>query len=135
MSNPTQTPEWQALKRHAEAMETVHMRDLFVDDPERFDRFSLRLNGMLLDYSKNRITPDTMRMLLDLVRRQDVEGWRDRMFAGEKINTTENRAVLHTALRNRSDRPVMVDGVDVMPDVRGVLERMAGFAQAVRDGT
>jgi glucose-6-phosphate isomerase len=133
MSNPT--PEWQALKRHAEAMETVHMRDLFVDDPERFDRFSLRLNGMLLDYSKNRITPDTMRMLLDLVRRQDVEGWRDRMFAGEKINTTENRAVLHTALRNRSDRPVMVDGVDVMPDVRGVLERMAGFAQAVRDGT
>jgi glucose-6-phosphate isomerase len=133
MSNPT--PEWQALKRHAEAMETVHMRDLFVDDPERFDRFSLRLNGMLLDYSKNRITPDAMRLLLDLARRQDVEGWRDRMFAGEKINTTENRAVLHTALRNRSDRPVMVDGVDVMPDVRGVLERMAGFAQAVRDGT
>ena len=76
-----------------------------------------------------------MRMLLDLARRQDVEGWRDRMFAGEKINTTENRAVLHTALRNRSDRPVMVDGADVMPDVRGVLERMAGFARAVRDGT
>ena len=68
-----------------------------------------------------------MRMLLDLARRQDVEGWRDHMFAGEKINTTEDRAVLHTALRNRSDRPVMVDGVDVMPDVRGVLERMAGF--------
>jgi glucose-6-phosphate isomerase len=127
MSNLTQSTEWQALKRHADAMETVHMRDLFAADPERFDRFSLRLNGMLLDWSKNRITHETMGLLLDLARRQDVEGWRNRMFAGERINTTENRAVLHIALRNRSDRPVMVDGVDVMPDVRGVLERMAGF--------
>jgi glucose-6-phosphate isomerase len=135
MSTLTQSPEWQALKRHVEAMESVHMRDLFDKDPERFKQFSLRLDGMLLDWSKNRITTDTMRMLFDLARMRDVEGWRDRMFAGEKINTTENRAVLHTALRNRSGRPVEVDGVDVMPDVRGVLERMAGFCRAVRDGT
>src|SRR6185503_17741819 len=134
MSTLTQSPEWQALKRHAEAMESVHMRDLFGKDPERFDRFSLRLDGMLLDWSKNRITTDTMRMLFDLARMRDVEGWRDRMFAGEKINTTENRAVLHTALRNRSGRPIAVDGKDVMPDVLAVLAKMRDFSERVRSG-
>jgi glucose-6-phosphate isomerase len=135
MTALTQSREWQALRLHAEAMETVHMRDLFAAEPDRFDRLTLRIPGMLLDWSKNRITSETVALLLDLARRQDVGGWRDRMFAGEIINTTENRAVLHTALRNLSDWPVMVDGADVMPDVRGVLERMSQFVRHVRDGT
>jgi glucose-6-phosphate isomerase len=130
----TRSPAWQALKQHAEAMATVEMRDLFARDSSRFDRFSLRHEGLLLDYSKNRITEETLGRLFDLARQQDVEGWRDRMFAGEKINITEDRAVLHTALRNRSNRPILVDGQDVMPDVNGVLTRMGRFAAAVRDG-
>ncbi len=134
MSALTESPAWTALVRHREGMEAVHMRDLFAADPERFSRFSLEACGLLFDYSKNRITEHTMGLLFDLARQREVEGWRDRMFAGERINTTENRAVLHTALRNRSDRPVMVDGRDVMPEVRRVLHRMERFTKAVREG-
>jgi len=134
MSALTQSPAWQALSTHRAAMDGVHMRDLFAVDAGRFERFSLEACGLLFDYSKNRITEDTVRLLLDLARQQDVEGWRDRMFAGERINTTEDRAVLHTALRNRSKRPVTVDGKDVMPDVTGVLKRMGRFVKAVREG-
>ncbi|WP_029011000.1 glucose-6-phosphate isomerase [Azospirillum halopraeferens] len=134
MSALTESPAWQALNRHRAAMEGVHMRDLFAADPGRFDRFSLEAAGILLDYSKNRITGETVDLLVDLARQQDVAGWRDRMFAGERINVTEDRAVLHTALRNRSDRAVPVDGRDVMPDVRGVLKRMEHFVKRVREG-
>ena len=138
MSALTDSPAWQALAAHRSRMEGVLMRDLFARDPDRFSRFSARLDGpgggVTLDYSKNRITEETMGLLLDLARQQDVAGWRDRMFAGERINATEDRAVLHTALRNRSDRPVPVDGRDVMPEVNAVLARMGRFAQAVRDG-
>jgi glucose-6-phosphate isomerase len=134
MSALTESPAWQALASHRDQLEGVRMRDLFERDPERATRFSARLDGLLLDYSKNRITQETVGLLLDLARQQDVAGWRDRMFAGEKINTTEDRAVLHTALRNRSNRPVMVGGRDVMPDVNGVLAQMGRFSQAVRDG-
>ncbi|HYD66919.1 glucose-6-phosphate isomerase [Azospirillum sp.] len=134
MSALTQSPAWQALSTHRTAMDGIHMRDLFAADAGRFERFSLEACGLLFDYSKNRITEDTVRLLLDLARQQDVEGWRDRMFAGERINTTEDRAVLHTALRNRSKRPVTVDGKDVMPDVTGVLKRMGRFVKAVREG-
>ncbi|HYH38662.1 MAG TPA: glucose-6-phosphate isomerase [Azospirillum sp.] len=134
MSALTQSAAWAALSAHRAAMAGVQMRDLFAGDPGRFSRFSLEAAGLLFDYSKNRITDETIKLLLDLARQQDVEGWRDRMFAGEKINTTENRAVLHTALRNRSNRPVLVDGKDVMPDVNGVLARMGRFVEAVRDG-
>ena len=92
------------------------MRDLFAADPGRFRRFSARLDGkLLLDYSKNRITAETLPLLLDLARAADLEGWRGRMFAGDKINNTEGRAVLHVALRNRSNTPILVDGRDVMP--------------------
>ena len=134
MSALTQSAAWAALSAHRAAMAGVQMRDLFAGDPGRFSRFSLEAAGLLFDYSKNRITDETIKLLLDLARQQDVEGWRDRMFAGEKINTTENRAVLHTALRNRSNRPVLVNGKDVMPDVNGVLARMGRFVEAVRDG-
>ncbi|MBP2230742.1 glucose-6-phosphate isomerase [Azospirillum agricola] len=135
MTALTRSPAWAALAQHRREFGDTHMRDLFAADPGRFDAFSLEAAGLFLDYSKNRATKDTLGLLLDLARQQDVEGWRDRMFAGEPINLTEKRAVLHTALRNRSDRPVRVDGRDVMPDVRAVLERMDAFATAVRDGT
>jgi glucose-6-phosphate isomerase len=130
----TSSAAWRALERHAEAMAEVHLRDLFARDPGRFASFSLRLDDLLLDYSKNRITGETLRLLLELARQADLEGWRARMFAGEKINITEHRAVLHTALRNRSDRRVLVDGEDVMPAVRAVLERMRAFSDQVRSG-
>lgn len=109
------------------------MRDLFAKDPRRFEKFSLEACGILLDYSKNRITEKTMRLLVALARETDVEGWRDRMFAGVKINVTEQRAVLHVALRNRANRPILVDGKDVMPEVNMVLEKMRAFSEAVRE--
>ncbi|CCQ72446.1 glucose-6-phosphate isomerase [Magnetospira sp. QH-2] len=134
MSDLTQTSAWQALQAHAEAMTHVHMRDLFAEDPGRFETFSLRLGDMLVDYSKNRITGETMDKLFALAEAADLEIWRGRMFAGEHINNTENRAVLHVALRNRSDRPIHVDGVDVMPAVRRELDHMRRFSESVREG-
>lgn len=122
------------LRLHRAAMARVHMRDLFAADPQRFERFSLRVGGVLLDYSKNRITEETMALLVRLAEEADVAGWRERMFAGEKINHTENRAVLHVALRNRSNAPVIVDGEDAMPKVNAVIERMGAFAEKVRNG-
>jgi glucose-6-phosphate isomerase len=134
MSGLTRSAAWQALERHAEAMAGVDLRELFAADPDRFARFSLRAGDLLLDYSKNRITEETIGLLLDLARQGELEGWRARMFAGERINTTENRAVLHVALRNRSDRPILVDGQDVMPQVNAVLARMRDFSERVRGG-
>jgi len=130
----TRIPAWTALAAHRDALADTHLRDLFADDPHRFERFSVRLDGMLLDYSKNRVTAETMDLLLELARARGLEGWRDRMFAGERINGTEGRAVLHIALRNRSNRPIRVDGHDVMPDVNDVLSRMSDFCRRVRDG-
>jgi len=135
MTALTISSAWQALQAHAETMRKLHLRDLFAQDPDRFQHFSLRLGDLLLDYSKHRITTETMRLLLDLARFADVEGWRERMFAGEKINSTEGRAVLHVALRNRSGRPILVDGSDVMPGVAAVLEKMRLFSEKVRSGT
>jgi glucose-6-phosphate isomerase len=127
-------PVCRQLQAHHAQMEAVHMRDLFAADPARFERFSLRVGDMLLDYSKNRITDETMRLLVRLAEESDVTGWRERMFSGEKINNTENRAVLHVALRNRSNHPVIVDGEDVMQKVNSVIERMGVFAEKVRSG-
>ncbi|WP_142847862.1 glucose-6-phosphate isomerase [Telmatospirillum sp. J64-1] len=134
MSSLTSLSSWKALAAHAQEVADTSMRDLFAADSERFQRFSLRLDDFLLDYSKNRITEKTVSLLCDLARERGLEDWRDRMFAGEKINNTEGRAVLHVALRNRSDRPVLVDGRDVMPEVRRVLAQMRRFAEAVRSG-
>lgn len=134
MNDLTLTPAWTSLRRHHSDVAGLHMRDLFAADPGRFERFSLHWEGMLVDYSKHRITAETLSLLFALAREAGVESWRDRMFAGEKINTTEGRAVLHVALRNRSDRPMQVDGVDVMPGVRRVLGQMDRFARAVRGG-
>jgi glucose-6-phosphate isomerase len=134
MSPLTQSPAWQALARHRDSMQAAHLRDLFAADPKRFDRFSLEVEDMLVDFSKNRVTEETMKLLFDLARQARVFEWRDRMLSGDKINRTENRAVLHVALRNRSNRPILVDGVDVMPEVNAVLARMRRFTDAVRSG-
>jgi glucose-6-phosphate isomerase len=115
-------------------MAGAHLRELFAADPDRFARFSLRQGDLLLDYSKNRVTKETTALLLDLAREGELEAWRARMLAGDRINTTEHRAVLHVALRNRSDRPILVDGRDVMPQVNAVLARMRDFSERVRGG-
>jgi glucose-6-phosphate isomerase len=115
-------------------MANIHMRDLFARDPERFERFSLHLGDILFDYSKNRITADTMALLLDLARQSGLDEAIEAMFTGQKINTTENRAALHVALRNRGNRPILVDGQDVMPEVNRVLGKMRVFSDAVRSG-
>jgi glucose-6-phosphate isomerase len=127
-------PAWRALERHRDEIQAGHMRDWFRDDPSRFDRFSRRLGNLLIDFSKQRITGDTLRLLVDLAREQGVEALRDQMFGGHKINVTEDRAVLHVALRNRSQRSMTVDGRDVMPDVRAALDHMLRFSTAVRTG-
>ncbi len=124
-----------ALDKHRKRLSELTMREMFAADPKRFDGLSATFGDMLLDYSKNRIDAVAMKALFDLARTVDVEGRRDRMWAGEHINTTENRAVEHMALRYQGDNPVMVDGRNVMPDVREVLDRMKTFSDQVRDGT
>ncbi len=131
----TTLPAWHALSRHYDAVRDLHLRDLFAADPKRFETFSLSLgDDLLLDYSKNRITGETFSLLMQLAEQAGVAQWRDRMFAGETINCTEKRSVLHVALRNRSDRAILVNGHDVMPDVKRVLEKMRHFSDAVRSG-
>ena len=134
MSLLTDSPAWQALSRHRQEIAEVHMRSLFGRDPQRFERFSLRLGNILFDYSKNRITQETISLLIELARQADLAAKIEAMFSGEKINTTESRAVLHVALRNRANRPIRVDGEDVMPEVNRVLAKMRRFSDAVRSG-
>lgn len=134
MINLTSSPPWLALELHRQDMENVHMRDLFAQDPQRFERFSLRFQDILFDYSKNRITEQTLFILLTLAHQAGLRQKIESMFNGEKINNTEDRAVLHIALRNRSNRPIFVDGEDVMPEVNRVLAKMRRFSEAVRSG-
>lgn len=129
-----QTPAWTALLDHQPSIAAQHMRDWFAADPDRFGKFSLRFDELLLDYSKNRINEQTMALLFGLARQQQVPEWIERMFSGAHINSTEDRAVLHVALRNRTERAMMVDGVDVMPEVNRVLAKMRAFSAAVRGG-
>ncbi len=135
MSNLTQSPAWQALAAHFATVQSLSMRQLFAEDAQRFPRFTVQLGDLLFDYSKNRITEDTLRLLVALAEQAGVPQAVERMFSGDKINHTEGRAALHTALRNRSDKPVFVDGRDVMPDVRRVLAQMRQFSDAVRNGS
>jgi len=128
----TQLPAWQVLQEHQWEIARLHMRDLFSADPQRFERYSLRLDDILFDYSKNRITNTTLGHLFDLARQAGLPEKIDAMFRGDKINLTENRAVLHTALRNCSNRPILVDGTDVMPGVNRVLTQMRHFSDAIR---
>ena len=130
----TRSPAWRALAAERDTLRPTHMRDLFAADPQRFERFTLRLGDLVFDYSKHLATADTMSKLRALADAADLRGAIDRMFGGAHINVTEDRAVLHTALRNRSDRPVLVDGKDVMPAVRGVLQKMRRFTAALGSG-
>lgn len=128
-------PAWDALKAHAASLRDVTLRTLFAEDPDRFARLSFTFGPLLADYSKNRITAETLGLLTELAGARNVESARAAMFAGERINRTENRAVLHTALRNRSAASVVpVDGVDVMPEVRAVRARLKAFSEKVRSG-
>ena len=129
-----QLPEWRALEAHAGQVGSVHMRDLFAADPDRFDQFSLSFEDLLLDFSRNRIDAEGMDKLRALARACELGQWIERMFSGEPINITEGRAVLHTALRNRGNDPVRVDGADVMPAVNAVLDKMRGFVARVHAG-
>jgi glucose-6-phosphate isomerase len=134
MPSLTHKPAWQALIQHRPTYDDIHLRDLFKSDDNRANRFSLKFDDILLDYSKNLITDETLNLLMQLARESGVENLRDDMFNGAEINLTENRAVLHTALRNRSNRKVLVDGVDVMPDVNAVLSKVQRFSESVREG-
>jgi glucose-6-phosphate isomerase len=135
MPNLTQSDAWKALEQHQQEIAPLQMRDLFASDLQRFMKFSLRWNDFLIDYSKNRISETTMSLLFDLSRETDLKGWIEKMFTGERINSTEQRSVLHAALRNRSNTPILVDGKDVMPSVNRVLDHMREFTETVRTGT
>lgn len=133
--NPSQTAAWRALEQHFAQIKDVHMRDLFEQDKDRFTKFSATFDGQILvDFSKNRITQETLDNLLALAKETELESAINSMFKGEKINRTEDRAVLHTALRNRDNTPIYVDGKDVMPDVNAVLEKMQQFSQRIISG-
>ncbi len=134
MNDLTKLASWKALQQHYKKAKKLHLRDLFEEDPKRFEKFSVRFGDILLDYSKNRITSETMKLLFQLARETKVKKWIEKMFNGEKINFTENRAVLHIALRNPSKRAIYVDGNDVMPAVRAELSKMKSFCEQVRSG-
>ncbi len=133
--NPTTTKAWKALEQHFEAIQDVHMRDLFEEDAQRFDRFSLEWEDLLVDYSKNRITSDTLDLLVDLAKECNLGTAIEQMFSGKVINETEGRSVLHVALRNRSQTPIEVNGENVMPKVNAVLEQMKNFSTGLLNGT
>ena len=131
----TDSTAWQALEAHHTKIKDTHLRQLFADDPGRAERFTVDGVGISLDYSKNRITVETVDLLLDLAKERGIAERRDAMFRGERINVSENRAVLHVALRARRDEVIELDGHNVVPDVHEVLDRMAAFADKVRDGS
>jgi glucose-6-phosphate isomerase len=134
MKSLTDLSAWGKLKNHHSSIASLQMRALFAEDKDRFSKFSLTLNDILVDYSKNRATEETISLLVELAKEAGLKEAIEAMYAGEKINNTENRAVLHTALRNRSNTPVYVDGQDVMGDINAVLQKMKGFTETVRSG-
>lgn len=135
VSDPTQTEPWSALEHRCESLADTSIRSLFDNDPRRFERFSLSAAGLTFDFSKQRTTDETVSLLLDLARTMDIEGHRAAMFAGDAINATESRSVLHVALRDPSDRAYMVNGTDMAPAIAGTRDRITSFAQAVVEGT
>ena len=134
MTARTSLASWQALSAHARQMKQQHMNDLFAEDPKRFDKFSIELPSLLLDYSKNLITEQTMAQLLTLASDCDITTYREKMFAGERINRTEDRAVLHTALRNRSQDPLQLEGENITDQVEQTLAKMKSFSDKIRQG-
>lgn len=133
-TNPAETNSWRNLTAHFLEMQAVHLRELFQEDPNRFEQFNIQFEDILLDYSKNIITSDTVKMLCDLAKDQRLPDAIKQMFEGVPINATEGRAVLHTALRNRGNEPVLVDGKDVMPEINKVLSQMKTFSENLLNG-
>jgi len=125
---------WKALRQHYAKIQSVHLRQLFAEDPRRAEHFAFEAVGLYFDYSKNRITDETIGLLLELANQSGLRERIDAMFSGEKINVTEKRAVLHVALRATKDESIMVDGVNVVPKIHAVLDQMAAFANQVRSG-
>src|SRR5213080_1937554 len=130
----TQRPAWKALEEHYQKIQTLHLRTLFAEDPRRGERFASEAVGIYFDYSKNRITDETLGLLLELANSSNLRECIDAMFRGDKINVTEERAVLHVALRAPRDASIVVDGENVVPKVHAVLDRMAAFSERVRSG-
>src|SRR5258706_16228169 len=125
---------WKALESHYKTVSNLHLRQLFADDPNRGQRMAVEAVGLYLDYSKNRVTDETLRLLLQLAEESGLRARIDAMFRGEKINITEKRAVLHVALRAPKGASIMVDGKNVVPDVHAVLDKMTAFSERVRSG-
>ena len=123
----TERPAWKALEEHHQTIKNLHLRQLFADDPNRGERFTAEAAGIYLDYSKNRLTAETLRLLVQLAEECGLRERIDAMFRGDRINSTEQRAVLHIALRAPRHEQILADGVDVVPEVHAVLDRMAGF--------
>ena len=130
----TQRPAWKTLGTHHKKIQNLHLRELFADDPKRGERLTVEAAGLFLDYSKNRITDQTLKLLLQLAAESGLRDKIDAMFNGEKINITENRAVLHVALRAPKGATIFVDGKNVVPEVHAVLDKMAEFSNRVRSG-
>jgi len=132
MSELTESKSWLALTKHYNEIKHIHMRDMFDGDPNRFDKYSLELNDILYDFSKNRIDDETLTLLLQMANQVDLPGWIDKMFKGEPINHTENRAVLHMALREQGSKPILVDGQDILPEIKQERERVKKLAEKIR---
>ena len=135
MAEITKTSEWLSLEEHFKKIKNIHMKDLFENDIQRFENNHILFDDFLFDYSKNRITEETRKLLISLAKSADIENWRKRLFSGEKINFTENRSALHIALRNRSNKPIMVDGEDVMPLVNDELSKIRKLSEDIRSGS
>ena len=135
MTKITDSAEWKALEKHYNEIKNTEMRDLFDDDKDRFDNFHLNLDDFLVDFSKNRITKTTSKLLNDLAGKVKIDDWKKKQFSGEKINNTENRAVLHTALRSQDEQPIIVDGLDVKPEIKKTLEQVKSFSESINNGT
>lgn len=133
--DPSETTAWQKLTSHFLSMQATHLRELFAEDPNRFEEFHLDLNGILIDYSKNIINHETIQTLVELAEEVELRTAIEGMFNGDKINQTENRSVLHVALRNRSNTPIRVDGQDVMPEINKVLAQMKAFSDRLQNGS
>ena len=135
MAEITKTPEWHSLENHFKKIKNLHMKDFFQNDTKRFENNHILFDDFLFDYSKNRITEETKKLLISLAESADIENWRKRLFSGEKINFTENRSALHIALRNRSNNPIIIDGKDVMPLVNDELSKIGKLSEEVRNGS